>query len=1066
MSDQPNDTSARIEYDRLDNMNCPSCGALVDLADIEPFSTIECPACGAAVEVPAKFAHFRLLKRLGAGGMGTTFLAEDEGLDRKVAIKVMQNFMAEDPKAFDTFKNEAQSAARLNHPHVAQVHSFGREKGIPYLEMELVPGGDLSKFISEGTVLDPAFVIRVGMEIAEGLKAAEEGGLFHGDVKPENILFDENMNAKLVDFGLASRATQGKSDELWGTPYYIAPEKVQKKMNSARSDIFSLGATLYHAIAGKPPFDGADAVEVIKARFKGPAKPLDQVRPGVEPEVARIVTRMMYSDLFQRYPNYNSLIGDMKKYLSGVPKLRKQGPKPAASLTRKNATGLVEDGAAAAPQPSGSKKKFVITKGSMEAAEARKQMEAAEAAATGAAAGPPSQKSAGKIVLKKHGGSVLGPLPKEEGAPGAIAPAAEAEEEPVLGPDGQPVIGPDGQPVMRRKKKRRIGGKGCLIAILVVLGLLVAGAVTGVLMYRSEMRKQAARLDELYKQAAKVEREYAAIPSKIERSLAKIRVIDAESAKIVEGVNDLCEKATGGRFETPDLEPDLPPEIDPAAEIVSATGGEGGEAAAAPAGEGDGPAPTMVLNKDGTVAPAAEAAAPAPAPEPPKPKARKRSAFKVLAEIYAENNGFEPAQAEDLLRQEAKANGLTSEEYAKKILAEGGIEIGDDGELVEAEPAAGGDGGGDGDAGGASYGVVGGGDAAEPPPSEHPFLGMVANSLWGPAREIRESLRLCERLAAREGVVFESIPPVENMSIPFKDKESMLLEAIDVRKGAVKAREDLAKQARSLSRKAEDSLKSLRSKRKDLEREGKRYQGERERKLKAEREEREEREAEERARRAEADRQAVAAEEVSRVRAVAEKFKPRVIAFEYDGFIDALQKMEKELSQPESREELRWTMERVQRVKDLRAWIIGDIRKNGLVPRGYQRKFDIQGVTSNGRELQLPPPKPNVSIAKLETRDWLELIRLLIEKRSPERRALNTMERGELFLNAALFCYLHGGDNFGAINLCKRYAKEAITLRTAYAHDARKLIPILEEELGPEEAAGSDAAPADDGSSF
>ena len=186
-----------------------------------------------------------------------------------------------------------------------------------------------------------SFVIRVGMEIAEGLKAAEEGGLFHGDVKPENILFDENMNAKLVDFGLASRSTQGKSDELWGTPYYIAPEKVQQKKNSARSDIFSLGATLYHAIAGKPPFDGADAVEVIKARFKGPAKPLDQVRPGVEPEVARIVTRMMYSDLFQRYPNYNSLIGDMKKYLSGVPKLRKQGPKPAASLTRKNATGLV-----------------------------------------------------------------------------------------------------------------------------------------------------------------------------------------------------------------------------------------------------------------------------------------------------------------------------------------------------------------------------------------------------------------------------------------------------------------------------------------------------------------------------------------------------------------------------------------------------------------------------------------------------------------------------------------------------------------------------------------------------
>lgn len=1040
MSDQP-DTSAQIEYDRLDNMNCPACGALVDLAGIEPFSTIECPACKAAVEVPAKFAHFRLLKKLGSGGMGTTFLAEDEGLDRKVAIKVMQNFMAEDPKAFDTFKNEAQSAAKLNHPHVAQVYSFGREKDIPYLEMELVPGGDLSKFIADGTVLDPAFVIRVGMEIAEGLKAAEEGGLFHGDVKPENILFDENMNAKLVDFGLASRATAGKSDELWGTPYYIAPEKVQKKMNSARSDIFSLGATLYHAIAGKPPFDGADAVEVIKARFKGPAKPLDQVRPGVEPEVARIVTRMMYSDLFQRYPNYNSLIGDMKKYLAGVPKLRKQGPKSAvAALTRKNATGLVEgEAAAGAPQPSGSKKKFVITKGSMEAAEARQQMEAAEAAAAG---GTPSQKSGGKIVLKKHGGSVLGPMPKSEAAPGA----QEAEEEPVLGPDGQPVIGPDGKPVMKKRKKR--SGKGCLIAILVVLALLVAGTITGIMMYQSKMRRQAARLSELRDQAAKVEREYAELPKKIDRSLAKIRAVDAEAAKIAAGLNDLCEKATGARFEVPDLEPDLPPEVDPSAEIISATGGgEGGEGATnAP--------PATVIDTSGAPAPA-EAAAPAAAPEPPKPKARKRSAFKVLAEMYAEENNYELAIAEDLLRQEAKANGKTSEEFAKEALKAGGIEFDESGELVEVEPSSG--------DGGASYGVAGdAGDAgaeAEPEPSAHPYFGMVDNMLWGPMRDIREDLRRCERLAAREGVVFEPVPLVENMSIAFKAKEAMLIEAIEVRKGAVSARDDLVKQARTLSHKADDALKSLRSKRKDLEREGKRYQGERERKLKAEREEREAREAEERARQAEISRQAVASEEVSRVRAVAEKFKPRVVAFEYDGFIEALQKMEKELSQPESQEELRWTMERVQRVKDLRAWIIGDLRKNGMLARGYQNKYDIQGVTSNGRELLLPPPKPNVPIAKLETKDWLGLIRMLIEKRNPERRALNTMERGELYLNAALFCYLHGGDSYNAIALCKRYAQEAITLRTAYAHDAHKLIPILE----PEEETGSEGG---DGASF
>ena len=186
-----------------------------------------------------------------------------------------------------------------------------------------------------------------------------------------------------------------------------------------------------------------------------------------------------------------------------------------------------------------------------------------------------------------------------------------------------------------------------------------------------------------------------------------------------------------------------------------------------------------------------------------------------------------------------------------------------------------------------------------------------------------------------------------------------------------------------------------------------------------------------------------------------------MLAFEYDGFVEALQKMEKELSQPESREELRWTMERVQRVKDLRAWIVGDLRKNGMLARGYQGKFDIQGVTSNGRELLMQPPKPNVPISKLETKDWLMLIRMLIEKRNPDRRALNTMERGELFLNAALFCYLHGGDNYAAANLCKKYAEQAISLRTAYAHDARKLIPILGG--GDDDGAGGGD---DDGASF
>jgi serine/threonine protein kinase len=197
------------------------------------------------LDVPPDFGgtDWRLVRPIGKGTMGTVYEAEQISLARKVAIKVMQNFMAGDPKAFDTFKNEAQSAAKLNHPHVAQVYSFGREKDIPYLEMELVPGGDLSKFIADGTVLDPAFVIRVGMEIAEGLKAAEEGGLFHGDVKPENIFvsggnFEGSLDVRLGDFGMSTLVQDAAGD-------FAAPEVLCGEAPSAEHDVYSLGMVLY-----------------------------------------------------------------------------------------------------------------------------------------------------------------------------------------------------------------------------------------------------------------------------------------------------------------------------------------------------------------------------------------------------------------------------------------------------------------------------------------------------------------------------------------------------------------------------------------------------------------------------------------------------------------------------------------------------------------------------------------------------------------------------------------------------------------------------------------------------
>ena len=312
------------------------------------------------IKTPADFGHFLLEKELGHGGMGGVYLARDKMLDRKVGIKVMLKSLGADPKFVERFQREAQAAARLNHPNIAQIYSFGQEQGMPYIAMELVPGGSLDKEMdaNPGT-LDVVHVMRVGQQVADALALAAESGLVHGDVKPENVLFDTDGNAKLVDFGLA--AMQGDSDEIWGTPYYISPEKVRRQKIDYRADIYSLGGTLYHVLTGVPPFDGPDPTAVVKARFEGPPKKPSEIRSDIPPEVDAIIMRMLELEPSMRYPTYQSLLGDFKRYLAKAgpaktsktsgPKIKFKGGKPKVSLSSTGNTAL--DGEVADLQPIG-----------------------------------------------------------------------------------------------------------------------------------------------------------------------------------------------------------------------------------------------------------------------------------------------------------------------------------------------------------------------------------------------------------------------------------------------------------------------------------------------------------------------------------------------------------------------------------------------------------------------------------------------------------------------------------------------------------------------------------------
>jgi hypothetical protein len=333
---------SNILTDPVSSAACPKCGAMLDVSSLPPFSVVQCPSCQSEFQVPARFGAFMLLQLLGAGGMGGVYRARDEGLNREVAIKVMLKSLGDDPQFVETFQREAQAAARLNHRHIAQIYSFGQEKGQPYIAMELVSGGSLDTMMAEQGPLDPAAVVHIGAQIAEGLSVAADAGMVHGDIKPENILFDGDKNAKLVDFGLSAMQS-GPGNDVWGTPYYIAPEKVRRQKSDYRSDIYSLGGTLYHAITGQPPFEGEDATAVVKARFDGPPKPMREIRSGVPDEVEALIARMLAVEPQTRYPTYGSLLGDMRRYLSkaGPVKLDKSSKKIMIKGKRNGVTGAL-----------------------------------------------------------------------------------------------------------------------------------------------------------------------------------------------------------------------------------------------------------------------------------------------------------------------------------------------------------------------------------------------------------------------------------------------------------------------------------------------------------------------------------------------------------------------------------------------------------------------------------------------------------------------------------------------------------------------------------------------------
>jgi serine/threonine-protein kinase len=333
----------------VDSTVCRKCGATFDVSILPKLSPVDCPFCGARQTVPARLGSFLLTDVLGRGGSANVYRARDEVLDRTVAVKVLRADWA-GQSAMAALKTEAQAAARLNHPNIVQIYAVETAGPQPYIVMELVDGGRLDQRMAKDGPMNEAALLRVARDVVEGLKAAHGEGLIHGDIKPANVLFTRKGVAKLADFGLAMIRGQRRDekDAVWGTPLYLSPERTRRQTEDFRSDIYSLGCALYHALAGTPPFEGPSATETVLMRLKNPPPALAKRRPDLTPETVALVGRMMEIDPARRHPTHASLLADIDHALAAAGARDAAAAPPPAAAKKPSAFPVWMRAAAAA----------------------------------------------------------------------------------------------------------------------------------------------------------------------------------------------------------------------------------------------------------------------------------------------------------------------------------------------------------------------------------------------------------------------------------------------------------------------------------------------------------------------------------------------------------------------------------------------------------------------------------------------------------------------------------------------------------------------------------------------
>ena len=284
----------------------------------------------------AKLGPFELLDQIGRSATTVVFRAFDPSINGEIALKLLDEEVArQNPNYVQSFLNEAQNATAVSHPNLAQVYSVGEVEGNYYVAMELLSGRSLADIIRETGVLAEADALEIAIQVTDALREAYSKRMIHGDIKPQNIFITTDGTAKLLDLGLGRLAnvnTLVAPDGVsWGSAFYVSPERASRKPDSFRNDVYSLGATLFHALTGRPPFEAKTLTELTQKRLGETAPGVRKLNPHVSSKTEQILAKALNKTASQRHLDYSSLIEELNAaWTKASGRSAKGHPQPAA----------------------------------------------------------------------------------------------------------------------------------------------------------------------------------------------------------------------------------------------------------------------------------------------------------------------------------------------------------------------------------------------------------------------------------------------------------------------------------------------------------------------------------------------------------------------------------------------------------------------------------------------------------------------------------------------------------------------------------------------------------------